>query len=82
VTRSSEEAVKWLRQAAEQGDARAQYELARLQANGIAMEKDPLQARFWLGLSALQGNPDARKVLDQKRRPSEAPAQKPSGEGK
>lgn len=63
------EGTGWVRKAAEQGDARAQYELARLLANGIAMEKDPLQARFWLELSAVQGNPDARKVLDQNRRP-------------
>lgn len=82
VAKNEPEGAAWVRKAAEQGDARAQYELARLLANGIALEKDPLQARFWLELSALQGNPDARKVLDQNRRPSEAPAQKPSGEGK
>lgn len=69
VEKNEAEGAIWVRKAAEQGDARAQYELARLLANGIAMEKDPLQARFWLELSAVQGNPDARKVLDQNRRP-------------
>jgi len=82
VAENEPEGAAWVRKGAEQGDARAQYELARLLANGIAMEKDFQQARFWLELSAVQGNPDARKVLDQNRRPSEAPAKKPSGEDK
>ncbi len=79
VAKNEPEGAAWVRKAAEQGDARAQYELARLLANGIAMEKDTQQARFWLELSAVQGNPDARKVIEQHR---PAPPKKPSGEGK
>lgn len=82
VTKNEPEGAAWVRKAAEQGDARAQYELARLLANGIAMEKDLQQARFWLELSAVQGNPDARKVLDAQRRPSGPAQSSPSGESK
>jgi len=82
VAKNEAEGAVWVRKAAEQGDARAQYEFARLLANGIAMDKDPLQARFWLELSAVQGNPDARKVLDQYRSPPGPAPSSPSSESK
>jgi TPR repeat protein len=82
VAKNEPEGAAWVRKAAEQGDANAQYELARLLANGIAMEKDQPQARFWLELSAVQGNPDARKVLDQHRSPPGPAPSSPSGESK
>lgn len=72
VEKNETEGAAWVRKAAEQGDARARYELGRLLANGIGMAKDPAQARFWLELAATQGNPDARKVLQQERRASKA----------
>ena len=66
------EGAAWMRKAAEQADARAQYLLASLLANGIGVEKDLVQARFWLELAAAQGNPEARKLLAQGRRPPAA----------
>lgn len=72
VEKNEAEGAVWCRKAAEQGDARAQYLLASLFANGIGMAKDSVQARFWLELAAAQGNPDARKVLQQERRASKA----------
>lgn len=82
VAKNEAEAAAWYRKAAEQGDAKAQYMLANLLANGIGVEKDLLQSRFWLELAAAQGHPDARRILDQARRASRpAPAPVPA-EGK
>lgn len=77
MEKNEAEGVAWTRKAAEQGDARAQYTLASLLANSIGVEKDLEKAHFWLELSAAQGNPDARKVLDQAKRPA-GPATAPA----
>jgi TPR repeat protein len=70
MEKNEAEGVAWTRKASEQGDARAQYTLASLLANGVGVEKDFVQSRFWLELAAAQGNPDARKVLEQEKRAS------------
>lgn len=80
MAKNEAEGAAWMRKAAEQADARAQYMLASLLANGLGVDKDPVQARFWLELAAAQGNPEARKVLEQDKRPPAAPAS--PGEGK
>jgi hypothetical protein len=64
------EGAAWMRKSAEQGDARAQYTLASLLANGVGVEKDLLQSRFWLELAAAQGHAEARKILDQAKQPA------------
>lgn len=80
MAKNEAEGAAWMRKAAEQADARAQYMLASLLANGLGVDKDPVQARFWLELAAAQGNPEARKVLEQDKRLPAAPAS--PGEGK
>ena len=82
VAKNESEGVAWIRKASEQGDARAQYMLAGLLANGIGAEKDSIQSRFWLELSAAQGNADARKTLDQARRSSKTKPATPPAESK
>lgn len=71
----------WVRQSAEQGDPRAQFFLASLLFNGLGMDKDPAQSRFWLELAAVQGHAEARKLLEQARRPAASPPPAPA-EGK
>ncbi|MBE7424386.1 MAG: sel1 repeat family protein [Zoogloeaceae bacterium] len=80
MEKNETEGAAWMRKAAEQADARAQYMLASLLANGLGVGKDPIQARFWLELAAAQGNPEARKILEQNKRPPAAAAS--PGEGK
>ncbi|MCE7872684.1 hypothetical protein DYH09_20185, partial [bacterium CPR1] len=50
MAKNEAEGAAWMRKAAEQADARAQYMLASLLANGLGVDKDPVQARFWLEL--------------------------------
>lgn len=45
------EAVKWYHQAAEQGNADAQFKLGRMYANGYGVPQDYVQAHMWFNLS-------------------------------
>ncbi|HMM54170.1 MAG TPA: tetratricopeptide repeat protein [Candidatus Desulfobacillus sp.] len=65
--------LAWTRKAAAQGDANSSLILSRLLANGIGGAKDPAQARFWLELAAAQGQPEARKLVEQSRPASSQP---------
>ena len=49
--------------AAEQGNARAQYQLAIMYFCGGGVPQDPAQAIKWARISAEQGNPDAQHFL-------------------
>lgn len=73
VEKNEAEGVLWYRKAAESGDPNAQYALARMLAQGIGMAQDPAQSTFWLGLAAGQGHADAKKVIEQMKRPPAQP---------
>ena len=53
------EGLKWHLNAAEAGDAEAQYRLARFYHAGIKTERDPAQARQWFARAAAQGHVQA-----------------------
>jgi len=57
------EAAKWYRKSAEQGYAKAQYELGYMYYDGEGIEKDYSEALKWLRKSADQGNSDAQNAL-------------------
>ncbi len=57
------EAVKWYHKAAEQGDARAQYNLAYMYGNGKGVQKDDYEAVKWLRKAAEQGDVSAQNNL-------------------
>jgi hypothetical protein len=54
-----EEAVRWFRMAAEQGDTNAQNSLGMCFKNGEGVAKDPAKAAEWLLMAAEQGNAKA-----------------------
>jgi TPR repeat protein len=51
--------VKWLRKAADQGDAHAQNNLGFLYATGRGVPQDYIQAHMWFNLAGAQGDTDA-----------------------
>ena len=52
VPEDAAEAARWFRLAAEQGDARAQYNLGDMYANGKGVPQDNVEAHMWLNLAA------------------------------
>lgn len=56
VPRDNTEAVKWWRQAAEQGSALAQDNLGLHYAEGVGVPQDFVEAHMWLDLAAAQGH--------------------------
>jgi uncharacterized protein len=64
VRRNSYEALKWMREAADRGDLRAQTAVGRLYLSGLEeMGSDPQEAEKWLGIAAGRGDQDAAKLL-------------------
>ena len=63
VDRSFFDAVKWLRRAAKNGNAPAQYQLAEFYALGLGVSKNPVEAKKWYERSAKQGLPIAEFYL-------------------
>jgi len=59
VPQNDAEALKWLRLAADQGDALAQCNLGLVYAEGWGVPKDLVRALMWFNLSAAQGDQDA-----------------------
>ncbi|MFR8011319.1 MAG: tetratricopeptide repeat protein [Clostridia bacterium] len=55
--------LEWVKQAAEQGDCRAQLRLAQWYDKGDGVEQDDERAVFWFLESANHGNEDAVKAL-------------------
>ena len=55
--------MKWYRKAAEQGDAKAQYNLGHAYYNGEGVEQDYVEAVRWYRLSADQGYAGAQFML-------------------
>jgi len=56
VERNDAEAVRWLRMAAEQGQALAQFDMGELHRTGRGVAKDEVAAVNWFRRSAMQGN--------------------------
>ena len=54
----------WVRKAAEQGRAEAQFFLGMLYANGEDVEKDEIEAVKWYRRAAEQGNAEAKTMLE------------------
>ena len=54
------EAVKWFRNAAEQGHADAQFMLGRCYSTGEGIESNQEEAKKWYEKSAEQGNAEAQ----------------------
>ena len=63
LSKTYAEAVKWDRLAAEQGHARAQYNLGVAYSNGEGVEQDYVEAVKWWRLAAEQGIADAQYNL-------------------
>ena len=57
-------ALKEWRPLAEQGHARAQYNLAVAYMKGQGVPQDYAQAYMWVNLAVVQGREDARKARD------------------
>ena len=55
------EAVRWVRLAAEQGTAAAQFNLGLMYANGKGVPKDDVTAYAWLNIAAAQGQSSANE---------------------
>ena len=61
VLQDDKEAVKWTRKAAEQGYAKAQYNLALMYDNGRGVPKDYVMAHMYWNIAAVSGNKGAIK---------------------
>ena len=58
------EAVKWLRKAAEQGDAQAQNSLGLMYGKGKGVAQDYVQADMWFNIGMAKGNKKAGRNRD------------------
>ena len=63
VEQDYEEAVRWYRDAAEAGNAIAQYNLGQCYFGGTGVERDLDFARDWLEKSAKNGNKKAAHFI-------------------
>lgn len=57
VEKNHVEAFRWYKKAAEQGEIRAQYQLAKIYLNGVGTEKDETMAFFLFDLLSNEGSP-------------------------
>ena len=64
VRRDEAEAARWLRKAAEQGDAYSEYNLGILYFDGRGVSKDDAEAVRWLQKATGQGNAEAKGALE------------------
>ncbi len=64
VPQDDAEAVRWYRRAAEQGYARAQFNLGFMYSEGQGVLRDYVQAHKWISLAAAQGDESYRKTTD------------------
>ena len=60
VEENPREGVKWLRRAADRGDARAMFELGECYENGDGVKKDPDAADLWFCRAALAAPEDEK----------------------
>jgi TPR repeat protein len=61
--RDFEKAVYWYQRAAGRGYVAAQFELARLQFEGLMVPRDIDEMMFWLWRAALSGHPESQVML-------------------
>ena len=61
VPQDYQEAVRWFRAAAEQGEAKAQYNLGLMYYQGEGVLEDFVQAHMWANLAASQLKGDDRQ---------------------
>lgn len=64
VTRSSDEAVKWVRAAANQGHADAEYMMGEFCMEGFGVSKSIFAAQSWWLKASAQGHAGARQALE------------------
>ena len=65
VAKDYEQAVYLYRKAADQGNAKAQYNLGLMYEGGKGVAKDDKQAVDWYRKAADQGNEDAKQALEE-----------------
>ena len=74
VPQDYKEAIKWYRLTAEQGDAKAQYNLGNMYAKGTGVLQDYALAHMWFNLSGSNGDKDAvenRDIIEKRMTPSQ-----------
>jgi TPR repeat protein len=74
VLQDYKQAVKWLRLAAEQGNADAQYNLGVVYYEGKGAAQDDVMAHMYWNIAGVSGHKDAihnRGVVDEKMTPSQ-----------
>ena len=59
VLKDYEEAMKWYKLSAEQGNVLAQYKLGGMYGSGKGVPQDYAQAHMWFNLAGVKGNKDA-----------------------
>jgi len=64
VGKSHNKALYWFRKAAEQGYAKAQYNLGLCYKNGWGVRKNITEAKKWFRKAAEQGLETAQEALD------------------
>ena len=64
VPKDDAKAVKWYRLAAEQGYARAQYNLGVMYATGRGVLKDRILAHIWFNIAGANGHAQAHEIRD------------------
>jgi len=60
----SQEAVKWFKLAAEQGDMYAQYYLGQMYQKGLGVERNDAEAAKWYRIAARKGDRGAKASLE------------------
>ncbi len=65
VPQNHQEASKWFRRAAEQGDERAQTNLGQMYFHGVGVPANSIQAYMWVTLAVAQGDKEAVKLQDE-----------------
>ena len=64
MQRDGRRALSWLRDAADQGYARAEYYVGLMYEDGRGVPQDPAEALLWFRRAAAQGHADAQRRLD------------------
>ena len=63
VKKNTADGLRWLRRAAQRGDAKAQYNLGRAYAYGEDVRRNGTYAKKWLARAAKSGHAKARRLL-------------------
>jgi TPR repeat protein len=64
VAKDDAEAARWYRKAAEQGYAKAQFNLGFMYANGEGVAKNFVLAHMWWNLARAQGHEKASELVE------------------